>query len=406
MRGDYYSHQRGSSLTKYVKQVLQNILHLLQKISSLNRSVYLLSTMLLIFLAISLNFNFGSWDQKLLTLQPNSENIRPFCDQEEGGTSTCLVKHGDTSQLIYSITPGYPYPYAGISYRLGSISKLDTVNSKISECWDFTPYDSIKITSSASHTTGVALQLVGRMDSLSSELYRILQVDVPVKQYVSENSLSLEELAIPKWWRAENNLGLGSRSKKFDQICRVELIAGDYMQGKTNDTLNVVQIQLIGTQKDKALVFGLLSILLFLIILGLIIWKIQLRRYTQQFHKKIHQPGEGLATEEGDSWVTIHKWFLKNYTNPDCSLSKAAKDLPIPSRIISQMVLKNTGQIFRAFLLELRLKEASRLLLENDGPISQIAYAAGFANVSNFNRCFKNEFGHTPKDWRNLNKRN
>lgn len=384
---------------------MQTILHLLQKISSLNHSVYLLNTVLLIFLALTVSFNFGPLNQKNLVLQPSSESIRPFCDQEEGGTSTCSVNHGDTNQLVYSITPGFPYPYAGISYRLGSISKLDTVDSKISDCWDFTPYDSIKITSSASHTTGVALQLVGRMDSTSSELYRILQADVPVKQYVSENTLSLEELVIPKWWRAENNLGLGSRSKKFDQICRVELIAGDYMQGKTNDTLNVVQIQLIGNQKDKALTFAVLSIILLLMVIGSVIWKIQLRRYTQQFHKKIHQPGEGLATQEGDEWIVIHKWFLDNYTDPDCSLSKAGKDLPMPSRVISQMVLKNTGQIFRAFLLELRLKEASRLLNENDGPIAQIAYAAGFANVSNFNRCFKNEFGKTPKDWRSQNKK-
>ena len=43
-----------------------------------------------------------------------------------------------------------------------------------------------------------------------------------------------------------------------------------------------------------------------------------------------------------------------------------------------------------------------RLLLETDQSIVDIAYVSGFTNLSNFNRRFKEQKGHSPRAYRNL----
>jgi AraC-like DNA-binding protein len=49
------------------------------------------------------------------------------------------------------------------------------------------------------------------------------------------------------------------------------------------------------------------------------------------------------------------------------------------------------------------LTEAARLLKEKAGePIAEIAYSVGYANVSYFNKLFKEEYGSTPKAFRTL----
>jgi AraC family transcriptional activator of tynA and feaB len=53
------------------------------------------------------------------------------------------------------------------------------------------------------------------------------------------------------------------------------------------------------------------------------------------------------------------------------------------------------------FIHSVRLDHAARLLerrsfLNTSQPISEIAYASGFGDYTNFNRRFRSRFGHTP----------
>jgi len=53
------------------------------------------------------------------------------------------------------------------------------------------------------------------------------------------------------------------------------------------------------------------------------------------------------------------------------------------------------------WLLKKRLDLASNLMLNTDFTIQQICYDCGFESDSHFVRSFKNQFGNTPKQWRN-----
>jgi AraC-like DNA-binding protein len=58
---------------------------------------------------------------------------------------------------------------------------------------------------------------------------------------------------------------------------------------------------------------------------------------------------------------------------------------------------------FTGYLNKLRLKEAARLLTEKSAAtVAEIAYSVGYANVSYFNRLFKEEYGCTPKAFRTM----
>jgi AraC-like DNA-binding protein len=59
-----------------------------------------------------------------------------------------------------------------------------------------------------------------------------------------------------------------------------------------------------------------------------------------------------------------------------------------------------TGQSPKQFRLRKLLDRAVDRLVTTSDPISEIAYALGYQNVSSFNRLFRQRFGVTPSDFR------
>ena len=57
-----------------------------------------------------------------------------------------------------------------------------------------------------------------------------------------------------------------------------------------------------------------------------------------------------------------------------------------------------TGKPASMFLRSLRLTKAKKMIEEQRGNISEIAYSVGFSSPSYFTKCFKEEFGYTPSD--------
>jgi AraC-like DNA-binding protein len=58
------------------------------------------------------------------------------------------------------------------------------------------------------------------------------------------------------------------------------------------------------------------------------------------------------------------------------------------------------GKTFQAYVGELRLARAARELIGTDRRISEIAFACGFNNLSNFNRLFLRRYGMNPGAYR------
>jgi len=96
-------------------------------------------------------------------------------------------------------------------------------------------------------------------------------------------------------------------------------------------------------------------------------------------------------------------YVADNSGRRDLSVSAVAAQLGVTPRYI-QRLFEDEGRTFSSFLLERRLFRARRMLTEPrfaQRAVSAIAYDVGFNDLSYFNRCFKQQYGATPRDIRN-----
>ncbi len=92
-------------------------------------------------------------------------------------------------------------------------------------------------------------------------------------------------------------------------------------------------------------------------------------------------------------------YLQKGFSMSDLSLALSSNENYI-SKAFND-VLKTS---FTSYINDLRIKEAKRLLLENDDKIYAIALDSGFASKNSFTRVFKQYTSYTPAEFRNLHR--
>jgi AraC-like DNA-binding protein/quercetin dioxygenase-like cupin family protein len=85
--------------------------------------------------------------------------------------------------------------------------------------------------------------------------------------------------------------------------------------------------------------------------------------------------------------------------------ARAARALKMSPAAFSRFFRAAVGKTYVACVNEIRVLAACRELIETDRPIIDIAYAAGFENLSNFNRRFRALRGTTPREFRAARRR-
>lgn len=92
--------------------------------------------------------------------------------------------------------------------------------------------------------------------------------------------------------------------------------------------------------------------------------------------------------------------FMNENFHRNITLAEVARLVNMTEVSFSRFFKSKTGITFIDSLLELRLGQASRMLIDTSDSVSEIAYECGFNNISNFNRLFKKKKGCTPKEFR------
>ena len=93
---------------------------------------------------------------------------------------------------------------------------------------------------------------------------------------------------------------------------------------------------------------------------------------------------------------------LRNLDKSDLTIESVARANALSGRQ-AQRLFASSGTTFSEFVLEQRLLLARRLLLQESSrhrKVSDIAYTAGFNDLSYFHRSFRRRFGVTPSDMR------
>lgn len=94
----------------------------------------------------------------------------------------------------------------------------------------------------------------------------------------------------------------------------------------------------------------------------------------------------------------IYNYTFNNFMRP-IKIEEVAKAVYISPHSFCRYFKTRTSKTYIQFLTEIRIGYACKLILENQINISQICYASGFNNLSNFNRRFKEVTGKTPYEY-------
>ncbi|MBS7699883.1 MULTISPECIES: AraC family transcriptional regulator [unclassified Chelatococcus] len=96
--------------------------------------------------------------------------------------------------------------------------------------------------------------------------------------------------------------------------------------------------------------------------------------------------------------------FILSRLPHEVSMEDVAAHVGMSSSSFSRFFKKNTAHNFVDYMRKLRIGEASRLLAETQRPITDICFDVGYANISSFNRSFREERGMTPSAYRRLSR--
>lgn len=96
--------------------------------------------------------------------------------------------------------------------------------------------------------------------------------------------------------------------------------------------------------------------------------------------------------------LRIDKVYSYTFTNfrKNISLNEVADVANLNPTAFCRFFKKHTNKNYSRFLNEIRVGYACKLLLEDRWSISEVGYASGFNNLSNFNRQFKSLIGISP----------
>ena len=92
--------------------------------------------------------------------------------------------------------------------------------------------------------------------------------------------------------------------------------------------------------------------------------------------------------------------FINSSFDNNITLKDAAKIAGMTEVSLSRFFKLRTGQSFVETLTDIRLGNASRMLIDTTQSINEVAYKCGFNNMSNFNRIFKKKKRCTPGQFR------
>jgi AraC-like DNA-binding protein len=115
--------------------------------------------------------------------------------------------------------------------------------------------------------------------------------------------------------------------------------------------------------------------------------------------KPLASAGYSEIKEQDPRIRKVLDYILANYLN-DLREEDLSKLIGMNTSAFSRFFRANVYKTFKRFVIELRLSQACKLLLESDKHISEICFESGFNNLSNFNELFLKQYQETPVEYR------
>lgn len=124
------------------------------------------------------------------------------------------------------------------------------------------------------------------------------------------------------------------------------------------------------------------------------------------FLQSVSQPSI-TATPSQVAAPSIDETFIKKamdiveaqIINPEFDVSMFCSEMGMSQSSLFRKLKALTNLSTTEFIRSVKLKRAASLIKQKSGRIDEIAFQSGFNDISYFNRCFKKQFGVTPKEY-------
>ncbi len=93
--------------------------------------------------------------------------------------------------------------------------------------------------------------------------------------------------------------------------------------------------------------------------------------------------------------------YIQENFKRNIKLKEAADLVNMSETAFSHYFKRHTHRSFTEYIQDIRVGNATRLLIESEDSIAEISYDSGFNNLSNFNRIFRKKKGCTPREFKN-----
>ena len=127
---------------------------------------------------------------------------------------------------------------------------------------------------------------------------------------------------------------------------------------------------------------------------GICIDNLKISLYEQRMEEE-HEP-----KEQGERVIIGITRYLQEHLEEEVSLSVLAEEFHLNPQYISQLFKNEIGVGFLAYLTNIRMEKAKKLLLSTSLSVAEVAEQSGYGDYRVFTKAFKKAEGITPSQYR------
>ncbi|GAA5022874.1 hypothetical protein GCM10025794_09180 [Massilia kyonggiensis] len=324
-------------------------------------------------------------------------------DAPEGGTSTIRIIETAQRSLRFDFrltrATTYPFVSADMLFEDGDGNAVPV---------DLSRYDTITFTAKCKPMNALIFALP-TFDAAISKPGDYLTYPSPLTFFsCSEQgtpvSLDLTRLTIPQWWYDRMHLDLSHQSYQLTQVAKFVFGVSQQTPRDKDSRVEISHVTLHG--RDYRYLVAL-AIILVSSWCAFAFWffRAHARELAASLDSKLRKDLPLVAYRQltlepfkDKEKAAVLRFIATNYTNPDLDLDGVVAGTGANRNKVNEVLKAELGMTFTAYLKKLRLTESARLLTETPAvTVAEVAYSVGYANVSYFNKLFKEEYGCTPK---------
>ena len=327
-----------------------------------------------------------------------------FDDHGSGGVSRILALDRSDSGLRFTFVLGNT-----LATFVGAGAALQSDRSNRNGEVDFAPWDALELSLRSSRPLRLRMILVAH----DSALWR--DGDFLTRRYSEARftpkpdgsaTIPLDRFALSPWWIDRGLVPVSDTARKLGHVVAFEIqaVPGGVAADGRVDTVLIRSVSMVRHRHLAGIwVWWLPAFAWSLFGLRLASGR---RRKTESVdvvppYAPILPPAPlGMRSESDELRDRLAAHLASNYQRGELDADTICRETGIPRSRLPEILREGFGTTFKAYLNELRLTEASRLLRTTDRTVSEIAFAVGYNGIAHFNRVFRERFGVAPGEHR------